>query len=806
MKPKEALKLKLSGPALALALTLCASSLSAQTQGSVSGRVLDQSGDPISGARVSATSLAQAGSPRTATSGADGHYLLSPLPPGRYRLSAEAAGFERAARSPVVVGVHQDVTFDWKLAPLTVKSQIRVSAAGGEAIRVGRSDLGQRVPNRAIEELPLNGRNFQDLVTLVPGVKPNPGGVASEPFSIFGERAAATSFLVNGAENNDPINGGPLDRYPQDSIAEFEVLTSSYDAEFGRAQGGIINVVTRSGTNHLEGKAFFFRRDDALDSSNVPGRPVPKLERNQWGASLGGPLVRDKLFFFAAGEALDEHRGRNLDSSAVPAWVLSGLATRSGEENLNAGPSHRGRNGIGKIDWQPQANHHLFVSANLTNSDLAGVIPSGIAGALVLPSGSQETRDRDRSVELADTWLLGPNAYVDSIAQWTGAEHDLNPHLDHRAEAVLLLLPTGFIQTSDPLAGRTTRKIGELEARQTMSWFRSGPDGDHQFKVGYDLLHTTVSGADQVTNDVEYSPDFLDPNASAKMRELFQRFGFEQAAARFFFLSTQPDGKLTLDLKNTQVGLFGQDSWQPTEDLTLNLGLRYDWASLFGKDRNNFAPRLGAAWDLGGQHRTIVHAAAGLFYDRNALAAAAGVPEKGGIFTRNLFDVALPRLGFTYPGSLIDLVITSGFPTAGGGRTPPENPTYSGFAAALRADPLALYKLLGIAVSDPSTPPVVTADNIQQLSGLTPDQAVAILEQAFPGTAWAFFNVPGGSIVGNRVLSFFPRGTLDQYRTSRATPPTGRRGLAPTRSASSKRSATRWWRARATSGAGRAIF
>jgi hypothetical protein len=140
------------------------------------------------------------------------------------------------------------------------------------------------------------------------------------------------------------------------------------------------------------------------------------------------------------------------------------------------------------------------------------------------------------------------------------------------------------------------------------------------------------------------------------------------------------------------------------------------------------------------------------------------VPDKGGVFTKSAFDVVLPRLGVDYSNSLIDYVITSGFPSATG-FGPPENPLYKQFATDLRNDPLALYKLLGINVTDPTKAPVVSADNIQQLSGKTADQAVALLQARYPGTGWRFFDVPGGSIVGNRVLSFFPRGDISVTRT-----------------------------------------
>jgi hypothetical protein len=156
----------------------------------------------------------------------------------------------------------------------------------------------------------------------------------------------------------------------------------------------------------------------------------------------------------------------------------------------------------------------------------------------------------------------------------------------------------------------------------------------------------------------------------------------------------------------------------------------------------------------------VVKASAGLFYDQNALLAATGVPEKGGFFRQAGFDVALPRLGAEYTDSLIDLVITTGFPGSS-----PQNPLYRAFAEDLRRDPLHLYRLFGIAVADPSRPPLVTADNILTLSGLTPAAAVALLESTYPGTDWIFFDVPGGSLVGDRVLSFLPRGPLSVTRT-----------------------------------------
>lgn len=751
-------------PLLALALALLPTlPAAAQVAGSISGVVRDAGSAPLAGATITAHGSGLPAAGLATVSHDDGGYTLAPLPAGVYRVSVDFPGLPSQSEPTVRVGVREDVTLDWTLPPPTVEDTLMVVSETPD-IELSRTELSSRVTPQEIEDLPLNGRNFEDLVNLVPGVEPLPAGDESQRFSIFGERPAATSFVVDGADNNDPVDGGSLQRFTQDSIQEFEVLTSGYEAEFGRAQGGVVNVITRSGTDAYRGSAFLFRRDDSLDASNVPGQAAPQLRRSQWGATLGGPVRRDRAFFFLSGELLDETRGRNLDLTQVPSWVAEGLATPQGSENLGVGPETNRFTGLGKLDLTVSDRQRLSLVVNRTRDDLTGQIPTGIAGALVLPSGAESLRRNATSTTLRETWLAGPSSFLDTTAKVVGATTGSNQDLARRAETVLLLLRSGFLQTAAPLGGRSRRDLDRYELSQSYTHLAGGRR-QHELKLGYDALRTRLLGAGEVTNDVEYSAAFLAPDAADVMEDLFRRFGFEQSAARFFQLSGNPDGSLDLHLHNTDLGLYAQDTWQARSGLTLDLGLRYDRASLFSGDGNNLAPRLGFAWDVGGRHATVVRGSAGIFYDRNALAAAASVPEKGGVFTRAIFDVALPRLGVDYTDSLIDLVITSGFPLPGGGRTTPENPLYTPLADALRADPLALYRLLGIDVTDPSTPPVVTADNIEALSGLTPDEALALLESTFPGTDWEFFDVPGGSIVGDRVLSFFPRGPLGETRT-----------------------------------------
>jgi outer membrane receptor protein involved in Fe transport len=747
--------------AVLLALAPLSGAARAQVAASVSGVVTDPNGAPLAGVAVTVRGPALQRESLAATTGADGAYRIAPLPPGTYSVSFVHEGFGTHTVDVLRAGVNEAVTLDVELPLETVEEEVHVVGVR-PLVELDRSEAATRIEEAAIDTLPLKTRDPEDLVALVPGVTARPDAVRDQRFSIFGERPSATGYVYDGADNNDPLDGGSFQRYAQDAIQEFEVITTGYQAEFGRAQGGIVNVITRSGTNRGQGRAFYFHRDDSLDASNVPGQDAPELERDQWGLSAGGPIRRDRAFFFAAGEVVDEERGRNVDLSTVPDWVREGLATAEGAEDFSAGPTLEGATVLGKIDLLPTAAQHWTLYANYTDDDADGEIPTGIAGALVLPSAARLQEQDSLGGTLRQTTVLSAASVLESSARLLDGETGTNLDRTERAEAVLLLFASGFIQTGAQLpGGRADRELDRLALDQSWSRYQ----GDHALELGWEFLDTSLTGFEEVSNDVEYSAYFLAPDAIARNEDLFRRFGFEQAAARFFFLSASPDGSLDLDIDNEDLGLYAQDQWRLTGNVALDLGLRYDRASLFSDDDDNLAPRLGLTWDVSGRHRTVVKASAGLFYDQNALLAATGVPEKGGFFRQTGFDVALPRLGAVYTDSLIDLVITSGFPLGGGARSPAENPLYRAFAEDLRRDPLHLYRLFGIAVADPSSPPLVTADNILALSGLTPDAAVALLKSTYPGTDWIFFDVPGGSVVGDRVLSFLPRGPLSVTRT-----------------------------------------
>ena len=744
-----------------------ASVASAQVTGSIAGTVRDASGAVLPGATVTVRGPALQRPSVSTTTMAEGAYRVALVPPGEYEVTVELNGFAAQTRHNVEVAINQQTTLDVAM-PLAGFSENVQIVDRAPVIEVTRSDITNTVAQQTIDALPLNGRNFTDLIALVPGARPDPNLSTGGNIEIFGERAGAVSYLVDGAENNDPVNGGALLRFTQDSIKEFEVITTGYEAEFGRAQGGVANIVTRSGTDAVDGRAFWFARNDRFDASNIPAPdPVPanyvapeppKLERYQWGGTLGGPIVKERAFFFGSFEKLNETRGVNFDQSKIPSFVLSGIATPSHIEDFGVAPKNEGFTGLFKIDGSLSASHRLTGSFNRSTLDNSGLISSPVAGTVALPSAAAARSQPATSIVARETAILTPSMFLETTGDYVRGEVGANLEQNQRSEPLLLLLRSGFLQTGAPFGGQTDQKNRRVQLAQTLSYFTSA----HQLKFGWDVNHITLRGFQQVTNDVEYSAAFLAANQAGVMDQYFQLYGFQQSAARFFTLSANPDNSLNLNIRTNDTSAFAQDTWEPNRFVTVNAGVRYDHASLFGDYSKAFAPRIGVAWDLGGgTHRTIVKANYGLFFDRNLLSAAATVPEKGGVFTKAAFDVALPRLGVDYAGSLIDDVITS--PVFG---TPPaaENPLYTPFANDLRSDPLALYKLLGITVPSAAQAPVVTADNVQQLSGKTPDQVIAILKGKYPGTDWGFFDVPGGSILGNRVLSFFPRGPLSAPR------------------------------------------
>ncbi len=296
---------------LLLLLLLPAAAPAQSVRGAITGTVADASGSPISGATVQIVSL-ETNRLRDAVTDTLGGFTISNLPPGEYRIEAEREGYRRYVRE-VTLRLNQEIQIEIPLLPGQRTDTIEVTAPAG-LLRTESAALGGLIENRQITGLPLDGRNFFELSLLLPGVAPPAQGSAGTvrgdfAVNVNGAREDSNNFLLDGVFNGDPQLNGIGVTPPVDAVREFEVVTGSYDASFGRNAGGQVNVVLKSGTNQFHGAAYEFFRNRRLDARNFfapPTEKSPQYQRNQFGASVGGPLVRNRTFFFG------DYEGRRL--------------------------------------------------------------------------------------------------------------------------------------------------------------------------------------------------------------------------------------------------------------------------------------------------------------------------------------------------------------------------------------------------------------------------------------------------------------------------------------------------------------
>ncbi|HET9703198.1 MAG TPA: carboxypeptidase-like regulatory domain-containing protein, partial [Vicinamibacterales bacterium] len=270
------------------------------TAATVSGSVVDEQKGALPGATVSIRNV-ESGQVRTAVSDARGAFQIVGLPPGRYELSAELSGFARTVRSDITLTVAQELTLSMALRVATLEEAVTVTAEL-PLVETTRSALGTTITTSEIEELPIAGRNFATLAQLTPGVTSTAGsGIASA-----GQLTRNSTYLIDGLSNDDDSVAGQRGGFSVDAIKEFIVVSNSFSAEYGQSSGAIVSVVTRSGTNAMDGRAFYYHRDDSWDASTAasklvtPTPPKSKLEQKIVGGFLGGPIRANKAFYFGS--------------------------------------------------------------------------------------------------------------------------------------------------------------------------------------------------------------------------------------------------------------------------------------------------------------------------------------------------------------------------------------------------------------------------------------------------------------------------------------------------------------------------
>ena len=661
-------------------------------RGSIRGKVVDPSGGLIAGAKVTAKNSAT-GQVRVAATGDDGIYVLAELPVGGYVVVAESAGFSPVGQN-VIVNVGSDTTADFDLTVLQKRVEQLTVTEEAPVIDTTRDVLSDVVDRKLVAELPLNGRDFGKLVALSPGATVDPSGVAGTQggfgqFNINGNRDRSNNYTLDGTDNNDPffnnsalnqtgIGGAPASLLPIDAIQEFN-LQSQFGAEYGRNSGSVVNIVTRSGSNQLHASAFEFLRNSAMDARNFfntdPHKSV--FQNNNFGASLGGPMVKDKTFFFGAYEGQRERVGSDflllvptrsqirqartiagaINGTPANPVINPGLDAILGfypQSNSSQIPGvvrdkNSGDNFIAKID------HNLSDSELLTgryafaqsNQTFPFGSPGGYGAGSRLPQFAQTSPTRVQVVSVSLLSTLSSSkinevrfGYSRYRTSFSSLNADFDPNsigLNFGTEKLGLpefdftnienLGATGF---SVP-RGRTSETFQILD---NFTWLK----GRHTFKFGGEFRRAAISnfndnlerGIFQFTAGVGLSPDpVVDALAD------FYTGGTQDTTFCCSFVSVDA-GNTQRTTYNNGFSLFAQDDYRMNSSLTLNLGLRWEY---FGpmSEKNNLLSNLGRDGNL-------------------AMVGADGVD---GLYNRDLHDFA-PRLGLAWQAAR-NTVVRAGY-------------------------------------------------------------------------------------------------------------------------------------------------
>jgi len=736
---------------LCFAIVLCLP-VAAQTTSNIEGIVRDARGAVVAGAQVKASSSSPV-IERTTTTDETGFYRLTALPAGNYSITVSASGFASSSIPNVELTLNRTVALDVQLEVGTVTGQINVTA---ETVLIDptTSATGSTVTPRQIQDMPVNGRNYLDLLQLVPGVvinrQANVGSDNSTP--VLGERSGNNSFMIDGHPNKNTVDGGAAAQFNQETIAEFQVLTAGYKAEFGQASGAIVNVITRSGNNEYHGVGSLFLRNDAFDSSNLTDstQTVPSLHRYDYSLALGGPVIKDKVLFFGSGERIHENRQLSFTFPKTGNSQVDQII-RTFETPFDNPSRIRDTRGFFKLE-EPFKHHSLSQQINYTNGVVKEFLPLSASNSL--PSRRNDTSLRSLLLGFGDTVLIGEHGNPWVITLRGGYRGDRSNSAPSHPEAGV---GTTFNVFSSNNTGGIFGDLGSvqfgnntsasfLDQKYTsMSANAAKLFGDHNVKFGWNFLRTHVDGVESQILNLQLFATVND----------FLTFG--PINSGFFTVTTA--GGLTpqaneIHLRNNYNALFLQDDWRFDKNLTLNLGMRWDYDSAFQK-KENISARVGFSWQA--TPTTVIRGHGGRFYDQYRLGLTRDVPFFGGADRRVVQPFSFPRGFFGVPTLAVAAIDASLFP---GGLCVSPNLTDAQITASHVACPasfsggvpqlfIGIDRLNNVVASGHAAIPansVINISTIQQLSGLTPQQYADAASAAVGKAAGFFFWGPFGTL------------------------------------------------------------
>jgi len=625
-----------------LALLVFAGTASAQNA-QISGVLKDQSGGVLPGATVVAKNL-ETGLTRSAVTEATGEFHVPALPPGTYSVTAELQGFSKETRPDIVLVIDQNAVINFMLKPAAVAEAVTVT---GESplVDTTKSDVSTSVSTQQIQDLPVASRRWIDLAMLTPGTSQdnirgffyrgnvNIGG---------GTREYSNGFVVDGVNNTWAEMGEPRQNFAMDAIQEFKVSTSNYKAEYGLATGGLLTVVTKSGTNQMHGSGLAFFRDSRIAAEEYPqkqldaaqkvpaGTNEPLYHRYQYGGTLGGPIVQNKTHFFAAYEGTKEQQNFTINTNGIWPQYEGVFPSKQTRWTYNT-----------KIDHQLSASQSLFFRWGAEDE----YRPIITTGGRTTPSASFDFGVPRQSAVLSHTWVMSSRVLNDFRFQYAYSKYQVAPPYSHGdwepgdfTERVTLCTPV-FSYPSVITGGCGNAQMGpehRYELKDDFSRLMQGWGGTHQWKVGLDYSYIPFQG--DLTNSPFGSWTFpkdavYNPNDSSTFPTQYT-----ESLPTYANIPTHT------------FATYIQDDWRARDGVTLNLGLRYDLQrgafnedipGLLAKiedklgrngtfpldpsvvaqpssgrgDFNNFGPRVGIAWDPQNNGVMNIHAAYGMFYD-----------------------------------------------------------------------------------------------------------------------------------------------------------------------------------------------
>jgi len=617
----------------------------------LAGRITDSSGGSVAKATLTIVNTAT-GFTRTVQSSDSGDYVIPALPPGEYKVSAEFAGFQRQTKA-VVLQVGQSAELDFSLSPGGVEQKVEVEATS-ELAEPTRTQVSTVITENQIVNLPVNGREFIDFALLSPAVAigdttAGNTDVIVEPvtkLSFAGQNIHYNFIAVDGADDISTASGIQRGTPPQESVQEFRVINSDYSVEFGRASAGIVNIITRSGTNDWHGILYDYFRNNKLDAVNLlQANGAHALRQNQFGGAIGGPLQKDHTFIYGNYEA--QRRGESPFYNSAVLQNIGAINEVKAIYGLPAEPAlgsvlrtNNTDNGFVRLDHSFGEKENMFIRYFVNDGRLVNQSP--LNDGFDLPSAFKDNYYRDQSLSGTLASVISPKMFNELRLQFARRSFDF-PTVSTQPHLELSNTFTTGVNRGNPDFYRESRfeLVDDYSITQGKHTISFGGNFNHvntteSFPLFYPFEADFPSLGAFLGNDTANGAQCVSPvgdpggpgpigcqHPNVIFFERFQAPNFNEPSLD---TAVYKGGRIAPAIRNaaegelghTYNGLFLQDKWRVSDRLTLNGGIRWEWetwpSGVLDTQWKNFVPRLGAAYNLGTSKHVVIRAGFGLFH------------------------------------------------------------------------------------------------------------------------------------------------------------------------------------------------